>query len=291
MSTRRSGDSWGYFFSSERIIEGTFDLLREVEAEGGSMAKKSFRSRMSNLTSDRTEPPRKFLEDLGLIESVSFNYNVTDMGRWMIRLLEEGKRRDFATEVYRLVKERYQIAVYLDKFIASPGLFSFKKKEFETFVVSEWLLDFGYWKDDRIDRENALAVADWLGVIRSDTESQEYAIATDFKTEFFDIEFLAIVRELANFRNEWATIDFSERLQVRHREYMKARPDILFVLNLLVELQKVNARAFRFSPGWPTPPIPPAYAFMIFDPRGVATLRAPRGWGELVLRDKEGQKD
>jgi len=241
---KRSGDSWSYSFSSQNIIEGTFDLLKNVQYEGGSVAKRTFATRVKDVTSDTTEPPRRFLEDLKLIEPVSFNYNVTERGKMVVQLLERGARDlDFSKRIFDLVKERYQVARYLEKFIAPPGRTAFKKEEFEKFVINEWLLDFGYEKDDRIDRDNAIAIAEWLAMIKWDLEKKEYVINKEFKTEFSEIEFLTIIRELANFRNEWATIDFCEKLRVRYGEYMRSLPDIDFILERLIELQKENVGA------------------------------------------------
>jgi len=263
------------------MIKGTFDLLRNIQYEGGSIPKKSLRTKIESITYDTTEPPRRFLEDLKLIEPVSFNYNVTEQGRMVIEMVEKGLDPETCKNLFELVKERYQVARYLEKFIAPPGRLTFKKEDFEKFVIDEWLLDFGYEKDDRIDRDNALAVTEFLGMIKWDTERREYVVNKEFKTEFFDIEFLTIIRELANFRSEWATIDFCEKLQVRYGEYMKSLPDVEFILERLIELQRENTGAVEFSPGWPTPPIPPAYAFLRFDPTHVATLRTPKNWKEM----------
>lgn len=278
---KRSGDSWSYSFSSQDMIKGTFDLLRNIQYEGGSIPKKSLRTKIQSITYDTTEPPRRFLEDLKLIEPVSFNYNVTEQGRMVIEMVEKGLDPETCKNLFELVKERYQVARYLEKFIAPPGRLTFKKEDFEKFVIDEWLLDFGYEKDDRIDRDNALAVTEFLGMIKWDTERREYIVNKEFKTEFFDIEFLTIIRELAIFRSEWATIDFCEKLQVRYGEYMKSLPDVEFILERLIELQRENTGAVEFSPGWPTPPIPPAYAFLRFDPTHVATLRTPKNWKEM----------
>ncbi|MEM3829403.1 MAG: hypothetical protein QXP36_09365, partial [Conexivisphaerales archaeon] len=67
----------------------------------------------------------------------------------------------------------------------------------------------------------------------------------------------------------------------RYRDYMKDQPDMDFLLHRLIELQKENSGTVEFSPGWPTPPIPPAYAFVRFVPQYIATLRAPANWREL----------
>lgn len=278
---KRSGDSWSYSFSSEELIGGTFNLLRNIEYEGGSIPKKTLSNRIKELTSDKTEPPRRFLEDLELITPVAFNYNITEKGRMIVEMYEKGRDVDFARAIFNMVKDRYQVARYLDKFITTPGRHSFKPEEFDNFVIKEWLFDFGYEKDDRIDRENAIAVARWLGLITWDDDCKRYIINREFKPEFSDVEFLAIIRELANFRNEWSTIDFCEKLQARYREYMKDQPDMDFLLHRLIELQKENSGTVEFSPGWPTPPIPPAYAFVRFVPKYIATLRAPANWREL----------
>lgn len=287
---RRTGDSWSYSFSISNLIEGTFSLLRNIEYEGGVIQKRVLTTRVKDLTSDITEPPRRFLQDLKLIEEVPHNYNVTEQGKKIVEMLERGRDPGFSKYVFNLIKDRYQVARYLEKFIAPPGRRSFRKEEFEKFVIDEWLLDFGYEKDDHIDRENALATAQWLGIIKLDAERKEYVVNREFKSEFFDIEFLAIIRELANFRNEWTTIDLCEKLRVRHGEYMKHPPDITFILERLIELQKENIGAIEFSPGWPTPPIPPAYAFLRFDPRHIATLRAPRSWREIRSSDREQEQ-
>lgn len=278
---KRSGDSWSYSFSSAELIEGTFNLLRNIQYEGGSIPKKTLSTRIRDLTVDKTEPPRMFLEHLELITPVSFNYNITDKGRRVVEMFEKGRDTEFAKEIFTLVKDRYQVARYLDKFIATPGRQSFKQDDFDSFVIREWLFDFGYEKDDRIDRENVLALAEWLGLITWDENCKEYLINREFKPEFSDVEFLAIIRELASFRNEWSTIDFCEKLRARHREYMRDPPDMDFLLHRLIELQKENSSTVEFSPGWPTPPVPPAYAFMRFVSQHIATLRAPANWREL----------
>jgi len=292
LAKRRTGDSWSYSFSSSNIIKDTFDLLRNIQYEGGSIAKRTLSTKVRDITSDATEPPRRFLQDLKLIEPVSFNYNVTEQGRKVVEMLEGERDTDFSRRIFDLVKDRYQVARYLEKFIVAPGRYTFKREDFKKFVISEWLLDFGYEKDDRIDRENALAMAEWLGMIAWDSERKEYVVNREFKPEFFDIEFLSIIRELANFRNEWTTIDLCEKLCIRYREYMKYPPDINFILERLIELQKENVGAIEFSPGWPTPPIPPAYAFLRFNPRHIATLRSPRNWREIRsnLQKKEDEQ-
>ena len=281
MVRKRSGDSWSYSFSSQNLIEGTFNLLLNIHYEGGSIPKRTLSTRIKDLTSDTTEPPRRFLQGLKLIEPVSHNFNITGQGRKIAEMFEKERDQNFSKDIFDLVKERYQVARYLEKFITPPGRESFKKEDFEIFVIAEWLRDFGYEKDDRIDRENALTMAEWLGLIRWDADQKKYVINREFKPEFFDIEFLAIIRELANFRNEWSTIDLCEKLRVRYGEYMKHPPEMDFILDRLIELQKENPGAVEFSPGWPTPPISPAYAFIRFTPQHIATLRAPGNWREI----------
>jgi len=261
------------------MIEETFNLLCEI-SEVELIQKKTLSAKIREITKDATEPPKRFLEHLRLIESVSHNYRITEEGKNVVKLFEEDKIL-FAKKVFELVKERYQVAKYLDKFISSPSRHSFKREEFDRFVIQEWLLDFGYEKDDRIDRDNALAIAEFLELVTFDEERQEYIINRKFKPFFSYIEFLAIIRELANFRNEWATLDLCEKLQARHSEYMTNPPDIDFLLQRLIELQKENKGIVEFSPGWPTPPIPSAYAFIRFAREHIATLRAPSSWKEL----------
>jgi hypothetical protein len=192
---KRSGDSWSYSFSSERVINGTFDILCEIEANGGAISKRSLSERIRKLTADKTEPPKLFLEHLELIKPISGNYNITERGRKIVKMIE-GRDVTFVKVIFELIKERYQVARYLDKFISSPGRQSFKREEFDKFVIQEWLLDFGYEKDDKIDRENALALAKWLGLIKWNEEKQEYQINREFKPDFSYIEFLAIIREI-----------------------------------------------------------------------------------------------
>jgi len=285
-----SGDSWTYSFSNKRLIQDTFDLLKKIYDEGG-IHKKTLSTKIRNLTSDQSEPPRKFLEHLELIRPVSAVYNITEKGKRIVEMLKEGKRQDFAKEIFEMIKDRYQVARYLDKFIAAPGRLNFKKEEFKEFVIQEWLVDFGYEKDDRIDRENALTVAEWLGIIKWDDERKEYIINRRFKTKFFDTGFLSIIRELAYFRNEWSTIDLCEKLRSRYREYMSDPPSIDFILERLTELQKENPGTIEFSPGWPTPPIPPAYAVIRFNQRHIATLRAPVHWREIESLNFEKKKE
>ena len=270
------------------MIKRTFDLMKDIQSEGGSIPKRRLETKIREITSDTTDPPRRFLEDLKLLEAVSFNYNITEQGKMVLEMVEKGlEGLETSKKLFDLVRERYQVVRYLEKLIAPPGILSFKKEDFEKFVIHEWLLDFGYEKDDRIDRENALAVAEFLGIIKWDSETKCYIVNKSFKTGFSDIEFLTIVRELANFTSEWATVDFCEKLQVRHAEYTSSLPDVEFILERLIDLKRENAGAMEFSPGWPTPPIPPAFAFLRFAPRHVATLRSPKSWKEMRSSKRE----
>lgn len=281
---RRSGDSWSYSFSSKNIIEGTFKILRIIKENGGAIHKRKLSEIIKDLTEDRMEPPRLFLEQLELIRPISGNYNITEKGRKVAEMIERGVNIVSAKEIFEIVKERYQVARYLDKFITSPGRQSFKRKEFDEFVINEWLLDFGYEKDDKIDRDNALGLAEWLGLIKWNDEKQEYQINKEIKPEFSHIEFLMIIRELATFRNEWLTLDLCEKLRIRYKEYMADPPEITFILDRLIELQKENSNIIEFSPGWPTPPIPSSYALIKFDPKYVAIIQVPTSWRTVRIK-------
>jgi len=283
MSRKLTGDSWSYSFSSFKIIEGTFNILKGIYDANGSVHTKTLSSWINEVTDGKEDSPRKFLVDLGLIEKVSGVYNITDRGRELVESMEKGMTKTFSIKVFDMIKERYQVARYLDKFISPPGRQTFKKEEFVKFVINEWLLDFGYEKNDHVDRDNVLAVAEYLGLIKRDRDRNEYIIDKDFKIGFFDIGFLATIKELAKLRNEWPTIDLCKRLQDRHGEYMQAMPDLDFILDRLIDLQIENSAIIEFSPGWPTPPIPPAFAFIRFSPTYVDAIRTPKNWKEYNL--------
>ena len=68
MSRKLTGDSWSYSFSSFKIIEGTFNILKGIYDANGSVHTKTLSSWINEVTDGKEDSPRKFLVDLRLIK-------------------------------------------------------------------------------------------------------------------------------------------------------------------------------------------------------------------------------